>query len=149
MSSKELRKPPKWRTARRANSSLLVCVAQTTRTVWDGVYTEGQARRGESLYQKECARCHGVSLNGGEEAPPLSGAAFLANWSGTTMGDLIERVRATMPPDSLGRLSRQQHADILSHILHANNFPPGKTELPHETELLKQIRIEASKPAER
>ncbi len=117
--------------------------AQAGRSVWDGVYTEEQAKRGETLYQKECAKCHGVSLTGGEEAPPLSGEGFLANWNGTTAGDLAERIRTTMPPDAIGRLSRQQNIEILAHILKVNNFPPGKIELPRETELLKQIRIEA------
>ncbi len=113
--------------------------------MWDGVYTGEQAQRGEGLYQKDCARCHGVSLTGGEEAPPLAGGAFLANWTGTTAGDLAKRIRTTMPPDAIGRLSRQQNTDILAHILKVNNFPAGKTELPRETELLKQIRIEAAK----
>ncbi len=130
-------------------AGLLVCasllVAQATRSVWDGVYNEEQVRRGEALYQKECARCHGVSLTGGEEAPPLSGGAFVANWTGTTAGDLAERIRTTMPPDAIGHLSRQQNTDILAQILNANHFPPGKAELPRETELLKQIRIEPSK----
>ncbi len=124
----------------------LLLAGEGSRSVWDGVYTDDQAKRGEALYQKECAKCHGASLTGGEEAPPLAGAAFLANWSGTTMGDLIERVRTTMPPDAPGRLSRQQNADILSHVLRANNFPAGKNELPRETELLKQIKIQAEKP---
>ena len=116
------------------------------RSVWDGVYTEEQARRGEALYQQQCARCHGVSLTGGEEAPPLSGGGFLANWNGTTAGDLSERIRTTMPPDAPGRLARQQNADVLSHLFRANGFPAGKAELPRETEILKQIRIEAQKP---
>ncbi|HYW42133.1 MAG TPA: cytochrome c [Bryobacteraceae bacterium] len=119
------------------------------RSVWDGVYTEEQARRGETLYQQQCARCHGVSLTGGEEAPPLSGGGFLANWNGTTAGDLSERIRTTMPPDAPGRLGRQQNTDVLSHLFRVNGFPPGKAELPRETEILKQIRIEAEKPGGR
>ena len=123
-----------------------LAAAFTGRSVWDGVYSDEQAGRGEAIYQKECARCHGVSLSGGEEAPPLSGAAFLANWNGTTMGDLSERIRTTMPPDAPGRLSRQQNADVLAHILRVNGFPTGKSELPKETEILKQIRIDSIKP---
>jgi S-disulfanyl-L-cysteine oxidoreductase SoxD len=131
-----------------AGGALFVAVAAgfADRSVWDGVYSEEQANRGESLYQKECSRCHGVSLTGGEEAPPLAGGAFLANWNGTTAGDLFERIRTTMPPDAPGRLSRQQQADVLGHVFRANGFPAGKSELPRETEILKQIRIDAAKP---
>src|SRR2546426_4970955 len=60
--------------------------------------------RSEPIYRKECAACHGDMLTGGESAPPLTGAAFLANWSGLTMGDLFDRIRKTMPPSAqIGR----------------------------------------------
>lgn len=120
--------------------------AQESRSVWDGVYTEEQAKRGESLCSRECASCHGAALTGGEEAPPLAGPAFLANWEGLSIGDLFERVRISMPPNKQGRLSRQQIVDILSHMLNVNSFPTGKTELDTKTEMLKQIRIESTKP---
>jgi hypothetical protein len=85
-------------------------------------------------------------MEGGEEAPPLAGGAFLSNWNGLTVGDLFERMRTTMPLDRPGRLSRQDNADILAHMLSVNQFPTGKTELEHKTESLKQIRLEATKP---
>jgi mono/diheme cytochrome c family protein len=119
---------------------------ETSRSAWDGVYTEEQARRGEELCAQECASCHGAELTGNDEAPALAGPAFLANWDGLTVGDLAERVRRTMPPNKLGRLTRQQIVDILGHMLKANGFPAGKTELDPKTEPLKQIRIEATKP---
>src|SRR5262245_42540467 len=122
---------------------------QTTdapRSVWDGVYTGEQAKRGQELCAQECATCHGTELTGNDEAPPLSGPAFLANWDSLTVGDLYERIRRTMPPNKLGRLSRQQIVDILGHVLSVNGFPDGKTELDPKTEPLKQIRIVATKP---
>jgi quinoprotein glucose dehydrogenase len=117
-----------------------------SRSVWDGVYTQDQAERGHSLYNQHCASCHGDTLAGGEVPPPLAGGDFLANWSGLTVGDLFERIRRSMPQDDPGRLSRQQKADVLAYIFSFNKFPAGKTELAHDTELLKQIRIEATKP---
>lgn len=126
---------------------ILAAVAQEpARSVWDGVYTPEQAARGQALYNKECAGCHGQSLSGGEEAPPLSGGAFLANWDGLTVGDLFERIRVSMPEGRPGTLGRQQNADILAYILTGNQFPAGKTELNKETELLKQIRFESARP---
>jgi len=117
-----------------------------SRSVWDGVYTEEQAKRGESIYHKECAACHGDMLTGGESAPPLTGGAFLANWNGLTVGDLFDRIRKTMPQSAPGRLTRQQDSDILAFMLSVNKFPAGKTELYRQSEMLKEIRFEAAKP---
>ena len=117
-----------------------------SRSVWDGVYTEEQANRGEPLYNQHCASCHGDRLTGGESAPPLAGGEFLANWDGLTVGDLFERTRKTMPQNKPGKLSREVNANILVYMLSVNGFPAGETELPHNTERLKQIRIEATQP---
>jgi len=121
--------------------------APESRSVWDGVYTEEQAKRGELIYKKECGACHGDLLTGGESAPPLTGGAFLANWNGLTMGDLFDRIRKTMPESAPGRLTRQQDADILAFMLSINRFPAGKTELYKQSEMLKEIRFESAKPS--
>jgi len=133
---------------------LLACVAalsgiiaaQSERSVWDGVYTPEQSKRGEALYANNCASCHGSALGGGESAPPLSGGEFFANWSGLTLGDLFDRIRVSMPADRPGKLTREQNADILAFILNVNQFPSGATELDHRSEVLKQIKFEAEKP---
>ena len=134
-----------------ARSALRVqeSTATETRSVWDGVYTEEQAKRGEALYQKECKDCHGVALAGGEASPPLTGGAFLSNWNGLTLGDLFERIRKTMPQNTPGKLNRQQNADVLALVLSANKFPAGKMELSRQTEFLKEIRFEAVRPDQR
>lgn len=119
---------------------------EATRSVWDGVYTEEQAKRGLELYAQECSTCHAADLTGNGEAAALTGPGFLANWSGLTVGDLSERVRISMPPNKKGKLNRQQIVDILSYIIKYNNFPVGKTELDPRLEVLKQIQIEATKP---
>src|SRR5215467_9358766 len=116
------------------------------RSVWDGVYTEEQAKRGEAVYGKECAACHGATLTGGESAPPLTGGGFQANWNGLSLGDLFDRIRKTMPQTAPGRLTRQQDADVLAFMLSINKFPAGKTELYRQSEMLKEIRFETKKP---
>ena len=121
-------------------------IAQTTKSVWDGVYTSEQATRGKELYAEKCGSCHGTDLTGGESAPPLMGGEFTSNWNGLTVGDLFERIRTTMPANAPGRLPRDQIADILSWMLTVNGFPAGKAELDRQTELLKQIRFETTKP---
>src|SRR5881409_2523966 len=75
------------------------------RSVWDGTFTKEQAKRGEGLYAQNCSTCHGPDLSGNDEAAPLTGSAFLSNWDGLTVSDLTERVRLSMPPNNLGRLS--------------------------------------------
>jgi len=117
-----------------------------SRSVWDGVYTEEQAKRGESLYHKECASCHGDTMVGGGGASPLTGGAFLSNWNGLTLADLFDRIRKTMPQGTPGKLTKQQDADVLAYVLSFNKFPAGKTELSRQTEFLKSIRFEATKP---
>jgi S-disulfanyl-L-cysteine oxidoreductase SoxD len=114
-------------------------------SVWDGVYTAEQTRRGETAYLTACASCHGTSLEGGDMTPALVGGAFTSNWNDLTVGDLFERIRTTMPLDMPGRLSRQQNADAIAFILKANGWPAGSTELPAEPAALKQIRIQAVK----
>jgi mono/diheme cytochrome c family protein len=120
--------------------------APTARTVWDGVYTEEQAKRGEALYHQSCALCHGEALLGREMASPLTGPVFNSNWDGVMLGDLMERMRLTMPQTSPGSLSRQQNADLLAYILSVGRFPAGKTELARQTEILNQIRYLATRP---
>ena len=115
------------------------------RSVWDGVYTEEQAKRGEPISIAKCAQCHGAKLTGGESAPPLVGGEFLSNWNGLTLDVLFERIRLTMPPDGPARIGRQQKTDILAYILSINKFPAGNTELQQKTELLKDIQFEARK----
>jgi len=119
------------------------------KSVWDGVYTEEQAKRGEPIYGKECAACHGAELMGGESAPALTGGGFLANWNGLTLGDLFDRIKKTMPQTSPGKLTRQQNADVLAFMLSRNKFPAGKVELYKQSEMLKEIRFESEKPTEK
>jgi DNA-binding beta-propeller fold protein YncE/mono/diheme cytochrome c family protein len=120
--------------------------AEQTQSVWDGVYTEEQARRGGTLYAQRCARCHGQELTGGEIAPALNSGEFKSNWSGLSVDDLLERIKVSMPQDNPGSLSRQQTADVVAFLLYKGGFPEGNTELRREAEVLKAIRFEADKP---
>lgn len=116
------------------------------RTVWDGVYTDAQAERGKALYMEKCVQCHGPELmGGGAGAGPLQGATFSGNWNGVPLGDMLERVRQSMPADKPATLSRQQCADVLAFIFSVNKFPPGKSELSRAAEILNTITFKATK----
>jgi S-disulfanyl-L-cysteine oxidoreductase SoxD len=123
-----------------------VLAAQEMRTVWNGVYTDAQAKRGEAIYMEMCGNCHGAELEGMDMSPPLAGATFSSNWNELTMGDLADRIRISMPADRPGTMTRAQVADVMAFLLKANRFPTGQTELPQEVPILKQIRIVAEKP---
>jgi len=121
---------------------------ERTRTVWDGVYTEAQAKRGLPLYNEHCLDCHGDDLEGDAETPPLRGGQFLTNWDGQKLGDLYTRIRRDMPLNSeAGKLSPTVVADLVAYVLSINRFPPGDKELPHAPEVLNEIRFESQRPA--
>ena len=117
-----------------------------TRSNWDGIYTEAQARRGEPLYETSCAECHGSDLAGLEMAPGLLGGEFAWNWNGLTMGDLFERVRVSMPQADPRSVSRADKADILAYLLKANGFPAGDAELGNRTSALRGVSFLAEQP---
>jgi quinoprotein glucose dehydrogenase len=118
----------------------------TSASVWDGVYSDAQAARGETAYRQACANCHGPELEGADMTPGLTGGVFTSNWNDLTLGDLFERIRTTMPLDKPGSLSRQENADLVAFLLKVNQWPVGTTELSRELGALKQIRIQSSKP---
>jgi mono/diheme cytochrome c family protein len=120
--------------------------AQSEPSVWDGVYTDGQAARGAVVYEKECAQCHGPGGAGGGMAPALTGAAFAANYDGQSVGDLFDRNRTTMPPGKEGQIAGQDNADLTAYLLKVNQFPSGQAELPSQGMALKAIRYQAFKP---
>ena len=124
--------------------SLGVVAAQSgSGSVWDGVFTEDQAARGENAYAQECATCHLDDLLGDGIAPALTGGAFDFRWSGLSVDDMFASIRATMPQGAPGSLSPQTYVDIISYILQENDLPAGDRELPADANSLGSIIIQA------
>ena len=119
---------------------------ESPRTVWDGVFNDEQAKRGQAVFVEECSVCHGRDLEGADMTPALTGGGFMSNWDGLTVGDLVDRIRISMPLNRPGTLSRQQNADVVAYILRFNQFPSGKEELPRDAQAQKQILFRASRP---
>jgi len=128
------------------SDALARIVGLQTQTVWDGMYTDEQAARGEMLYQEWCASCHAPDLSGGDLAPGLAGGEFVWNWSGLTVGQLFERLRISMPQENPSSVTRAQKVDILAFMLRANEFPVGEQELVGRSEILDQFMFEAVRP---
>jgi mono/diheme cytochrome c family protein len=117
------------------------------RSVWDGVYTEDQAKRGESQYGRNCEACHGADLSGDpvKEVPSLVFEAFLTQWSDRTVKDLFDAVKRSMPRDNPGALNARAYVDVIAYILQTNKIPSGTRELSLNPDALGQIVIEKSK----
>jgi cytochrome c len=116
-------------------------------SVWDGVFTEAQATRGERQYGRSCEQCHGPDLAGDPvmEIPPLSLDSFMTSWSGKSVRDLFDTVKRSMPKDKPGSLGTGAYVDVVAYLLQANRFPSGSRELPRTPEQLEGIVIERSR----
>jgi mono/diheme cytochrome c family protein len=117
------------------------------RTVWDGVYSDPQVKRGSQVYAKFCVNCHGEQLMGDGTATALTGTGFMADFNGVTLGEIVDRTRQTMPDDNPGSMSRQQITDVIAYVLNVNKFPSGEADLPTQAEVLNSIKFLASKPS--
>ena len=114
--------------------------------LWDSVYSDSQATRGDTLYKSTCARCHGATLAGTDSAAELSGKSFLGNWDGLTLDQLYDKIYTSMPPDNPKSVPRGQLADILAYVLSQNHFPAGKQPLSESMDQLKDITLLKSHP---
>jgi cytochrome c len=110
-------------------------------TAQDGVFTDAQASRGNALYQDNCSACHGGSLQGEEENPPLSGKHFSSRWGGLPLSALYGFINTQMPLGQAGALGAQGNADVTAYILSVNKFPAGQSELPADLPTLRTITI--------
>jgi len=134
-----------------ALASLVTARAQEPaagRSVWDGVFTAAQAKRGGDVYAQHCLECHGETLQGDGTASALAGPGFRDDFNGVKLSEMLDRTRKTMPDDKPGTMSRQQIADVLAYVFSVNKFPAGDAELPTQAELLNQITFLATKPTE-
>jgi mono/diheme cytochrome c family protein len=118
--------------------------APASRSVWDGVYTDAQADRGEGQYGRTCAHCHGLALegDGAREIPALASDSFMRHWRGRPVQALFDALMRSMPADDLGTLSPRTTADLIAYLLRVNGAPPGEMSLPSERELLASVVID-------
>src|SRR5258708_7789059 len=107
---------------------LLSGQVQQVRSITEGVYSAGQAARGQQRYKAQCAVGHGNALEG-TSGPPLAGNSFLSNRSGQPIESLIDKIQKTMPFNLPGSLSRSQSTDMAAYVLQAGRFPAGQGEL--------------------
>jgi hypothetical protein len=111
--------------------------SQSDRSVWEGVYSESQAGRGQEVFGRICSRCHNVA--------DFTSETFLASWEGSSALDLFTLIQKSMPQDNPGSLEPKEYLDVIAYMFRENKFPAGMGELDSEAEKLKLIRIERKK----
>jgi mono/diheme cytochrome c family protein len=74
----------------------------------------GDAARGQSVFARECAGCHGDAGAGGGVGPTLAGAGLDA----ATVSAAVEQGRGVMPA---GLVSGQEEADVVAYVVSISN----------------------------
>ena len=109
-------------------AGLLLAWAGSARAQGGPDYAPEQADAGRTAYESACAACHTSTLQGSFEAPELAGPNFLNRWGGRPVSELIDYVRATMPPDGT-RPSEAGYVSIIAYILQRNGVAAGERPL--------------------
>ena len=114
--------------------------AAAGKSIWDGAFTEAQAARGQERYRTACAACHAEDLLGAQ-GPALVGQAFLDRWAGSTVFDMVQVIKQSMPQEAPDSLGTPAYVDIVAYLLKSNGGPAGTSELPTEADALRQILV--------
>jgi len=104
-------------------------------------FTRAQSSAGESLYAQNCASCHGAQLTDGRFGPPLRGESFAGHWSGRSLAELFDFVKASMPPGRASPLGNEADAQLIAYLLDQNGVAAGGSDLPAESAALRSVRF--------
>jgi mono/diheme cytochrome c family protein len=101
----------------------VTCTAQDA-----AVYTASEVQQGAAIYLRQCAACHGDTLEGGA-GPALKGMAFnaMATSQHLTAESLLDVISRTMPLAAPGSLKPEEYAALVAFILKQSGFRPGDT----------------------
>ena len=102
--------------------------------IWAGVYSTKQAANGNVVFETHCSRCH-------TEEQPLSGETFMLHWEGHNLALLYRKIRETMPPDGIDKVTDEQKLAAMAFVLAQNGFPAGAIELTSDPGVLAAIEI--------
>jgi len=98
-----------------------------------GMYSEAQALRGLEVFTKVCSECH--------EVEDLTNADFRANWDGTTLYELFDNIRTTMPDENPGTLTPEQYVDVTAYVLQLNKLPAGPVDFTGDSASASAVRL--------
>jgi hypothetical protein len=100
----------------------------------EALYTAGQARRGEAVYDRVCLECH--TRTEFRERP------FLFAWEGTSVGQVYRYIAENMPDDGPGSLPESSYLDAMAYILEMNGYPAGDSELTADVSRMDSVPFE-------
>jgi S-disulfanyl-L-cysteine oxidoreductase SoxD len=121
-----------------ASAQTDTAAAAGARSVMSGVYSAGQAERGQAAHKISCLGCHG--------AENYTGETFEKAWLNRTVFDFLDRLRNTMPDDNPGSVKHEDYVDIIAYILSVNGYPPGEKDLSYSEDSLRLVRIDVKPP---
>ena len=99
-----------------------------------GWYTAEQAASGATLYQAQCASCHGAKLEGGA-GPSLKGTTWHQMYGGARLLTVWGEITGPMAQYAGTTYTTQQSLDIVSYLLQQNGLPSGNQPLADTREL--------------
>ena len=108
-------------------------------------FTAGQAAHGKSVYDVQCASCHGPNLSDGAYGPPLKGDGFLQKWGGQPM-DAVFHAVTTMPVGAPRSLDDETYADLLAYMLQHNGVFASSEPLPADPNRLSGLLMPSIGP---
>ena len=124
-----------------------VGVAAEDGSVWDGVYTPAQAKQGAKLFVEHCVACHSTKpgeMSGHGPAPSVIGEDFEYRWLDSSVADLFDAIRQTMPEGAPNSLGVDEYAAVTAYVFQLNGYPAGAKPMKiADYELWKEVWIEA------
>lgn len=90
------------------------------------------------MYAASCAKCHGVSGEGGTGPLVIGGSKRIASYGDTDR--LYDYISRTMPFDTPGSLSPQEYWDVIAFLLEENELLPQETVLGPDADPLELRR---------
>ncbi len=135
-----------------------------------GYYTEAQARRGFTAFNKYCGMCHTVdgtttaaqvktgrgirtsASSKGDALMDLGGKYLMHVHDGSpdypSVYYIFNRIREGMPAFGADSVGIDTKVDIVAYILQSNGLPPGPVELRPDVAAMKKMPINTAKKAD-
>ena len=116
--------------------TIAACVSSSDETKPPATFAE-QVAHGQRLFADNCAKCHGDSGQGTEDAPRLVGleegalpldppaSRKVRKSRFVTVADVAEFAMANMPPKKAGTLTADEYLAVLAFDLKANGIDLG------------------------
>jgi alcohol dehydrogenase (cytochrome c) len=98
-----------------------------------GPFNSAQVDAGHAAYVAYCLGCHGDTMAGNGDTPPIAGKAFLVGFGAKTTKELFDVIKTGMPKSTPGSLSDEVYTDLVAFLLHASGAATGTTALTPTT----------------